>query len=77
MPTPASLAHAAASFATSLARFVASGFKTSDGPLHELRMGHCRYCQYLQGSQCSLCRCFIEKKAWLTHEDCPLGRWSS
>ncbi len=76
-PVPSSLPHAAAAFAASLARFVASGFKTVDGPLHELRMGHCRACEFLRGSQCSLCRCLVAKKAWLPHEDCPVGRWES
>ena len=70
-----SLVGAAASFAGSMARFAASGFKTVDETLHQLRMSHCCSCQYLQGPQCSLCRCFIAKKAWLPHEDCPLGRW--
>jgi hypothetical protein len=74
-PTPRSLASAAASFATSMARFAASGFKTVDKTLHQLRMSHCEPCEYRHDSQCSLCRCFIAKKAWLPHEDCPLGRW--
>ena len=75
VPSPKSLPHAASSFAVSMARFAASGFKTVDQPLHELRMTHCQPCEYRHDSQCSLCRCFIEKKAWLPHEDCPIGRW--
>jgi hypothetical protein len=45
-PAPRSLAGAAASFAASMARFAASGFKTVDEPLHQLRMGHCQACEY-------------------------------
>ncbi len=63
--------------AASLARFAASGFKTVDGPLYELRMGHCKECEYRKETQCALCRCFIAKKAWLLHEDCPVGKWES
>ena len=78
--TPASrrsLVGAAVAFAGSMARFAASGFKTVDEPMHELRMSHCATCSYLRGSQCSLCRCFVGKKAWLPGEDCPVGRWES
>ena len=74
-PAPSSLIGAAASFAASMARFAASGFKTVDESLHQLRMRCCKQCQYLSDTQCSLCRCFIAKKAWLPHEDCPIGRW--
>lgn len=72
---PSSIVGAAASLARSLARFAASGFKTVDGALHELRAGHCNACEYRNGRQCSLCRCLIAQKAWLPHEDCPIGRW--
>ncbi len=76
-PAPASLMGAAVSLAASLARFAASGFKIVAEPLHELRMGHCRACEYRHDTQCSLCRCFVAKKAWLPHEDCPIGRWTT
>jgi hypothetical protein len=75
LPAPRSLVSAAASFAASTARFAASGFKTVDAALHQLRMGHCQPCEYRKAAQCALCRCFIDKKAWLPHEDCPIGRW--
>jgi hypothetical protein len=73
--SPASLLDAAASFATAMASFAASGFKTVDESLHELRMSHCSPCEHRHGTRCMLCRCFIAKKAWLPHEDCPIGRW--
>ncbi len=74
-PIPRSLVGAAAAFAASMARFAASGFKTVDEPLHWLRTCHCQPCEYRVDAQCSLCRCFVDKKAWLPHEDCPIGRW--
>ncbi len=74
-PAPRSLVGAAVSLAASMARFAASGFKTVDESLHQLRMSHCSPCEYRRDTQCSLCRCFIAKKAWLPHEDCPIGRW--
>ena len=75
VPASSSLMGAAVSLAASMARFAASGFKTVDQPLHDLRMSHCNPCEYRRDTQCSLCRCFIEKKAWLPGEDCPVGRW--
>ena len=76
-PPRTGLVRAAMSFAASMARFAASGFKTVDESLHELRMGQCGACEYRRESQCVLCRCFVSKKAWLPHEDCPVGRWES
>jgi hypothetical protein len=66
---------AAAAFAASMARFAASGFKTVDAALHDIRTSQCQRCEHRRGSQCALCRCFVDKKAWLPHEDCPIGRW--
>ena len=74
---PSTFLGAAASFAATMARFAASGFKTVDEPLHQLRMSHCQSCEYRHDTQCSLCRCFIAKKAWLPHEECPIGRWET
>ncbi len=72
---PRSPVGATAAFAASMAKFAASGFKTVDRTLHEVRIGQCRTCEHRRGSQCAVCRCFIDKKAWLPHEDCPIGRW--
>ena len=59
-PPRASLVGVAISLAASMARFAASGFKTVDEPLHELRVSHCEACEYRRETQCSLCRCFVE-----------------
>jgi hypothetical protein len=74
-PKPASFLKATASFAQSMAKFAASGFKVVDEKSHSLRMNHCNPCEYRQNTRCTLCWCFIDKKAWLPHEDCPIGRW--
>jgi hypothetical protein len=74
-PEPSTILGAAASFAVSMARFAASGFKTVDDELRALRISRCEPCEYREDSRCSLCRCFVSKKAWLPHEDCPIGRW--
>jgi hypothetical protein len=74
---PYRVAEAVASFAASMIRFAASGFKTVDESLHELRMSRCSQCEHRKETQCALCRCYIDKKAWLPHEDCPIGKWPS
>ena len=66
---------AAAGFAAAMARFAAGAFKTVDAPLHALRVAECQTCEHRREIKCSLCRCFVDKKAWLPHEDCPIGRW--
>ena len=73
--TPRNLAGAATGFTASMTRFAASGFKTVDAPLHALRVAQCQSCEHRRDSQCALCRCYVDKKAWLPHEDCPIGRW--
>ena len=72
---PASLAGMAASFTKSMVKFAASGFQTVDQEIHDARANVCADCKYANGNKCTLCGCFTDKKAWLPHEDCPIGRW--
>lgn len=39
------------------------------------RLATCRACPRLSGSRCLECGCFVEAKALLATEDCPLGKW--
>lgn len=74
---PPTLAGMAASFAGSMAKFAASGFKTTPREVHAARLAECEPCKYRDASRCKLCGCFVDKKAWMPHEDCPIGRWPS
>ena len=74
--SPPTVLGIAASFAGSMAKFAASGFKRVDEQSHRLRVGQCEPCQYRKENRCLLCECFFAKKAWLPHEDCPIGRWT-
>jgi hypothetical protein len=65
----------ATSFATSMARFASSGFKRAPEQTHKLRTDACAPCNYRRQNRCTLCGCFFAMKAWLPHEDCPVGRW--
>ena len=66
----------ATSFAGSMAKFAASGFKRVEEESHRLRVGQCEPCSYRKENRCMLCGCFFAKKAWLPHEDCPIGKWT-
>ena len=75
VPTPPTILAMATSFATSMARFASSGFKRAPAQTHKLRTDACALCNYRRQNRCTLCGCFVAKKAWLPHEDCPIGRW--
>jgi hypothetical protein len=74
IPQPTMLGMAL-SATTSLAKFVASGFKRVEPQTHQSRLATCSRCEYHNGNRCRVCGCFTDKKAWLPHEDCPIGRW--
>ena len=51
-PAPRSLIGAAAGFATSMARFAASGFQRVDEQSQRLRVSHCEPCRYRKQNRC-------------------------
>jgi hypothetical protein len=65
----------AASFASSMTQWAAGGFQTVDQARHDARLATCSGCKYHQDMRCNVCGCFTDKKAWLPHEDCPIGKW--
>ncbi len=73
--SPPTVLGMAASFAGSMAKFAASGFKLVDQQTHGLRVGQCNRCPYRRENRCAICGCYFAKKAWLPHGDCSIGRW--
>ncbi len=61
----------------SLVQFVGSGCKTVPAQVHEQRLQTCSTCEHYTGVRCRVCGCFTDTKAWLTHEECPKGKWSA
>lgn len=61
--------------AQAMARFVGSGFQTTDPALRARRLQTCASCEHHTGLRCRACGCFTDAKARLPHEDCPLGKW--
>lgn len=65
----------AVSATKSLVKYAASGFQRVDAETQQRRIAVCAACPYHRGTRCHVCGCFTDKKAWLPHEDCPIGRW--
>jgi tetratricopeptide (TPR) repeat protein len=77
-PGPSSgpgLLRLAFSAARSMARFLMSGLKTVTAEEQQKRLRQCATCAHHTGMRCRVCGCFTSAKAWLAHEQCPLGKW--
>jgi hypothetical protein len=74
-PPKPTVAGMAASFASSMTNWAASGFNTVSQERHDARLAVCNACKHHNAPRCTVCGCFTDKKAWLPHEDCPIGKW--
>jgi len=74
-PERPSVMKMAASATKAAVEFAASGFKTATQEVHDARTAICGNCEHHEGTQCVVCGCYTDKKAWLPLEDCPLGKW--
>jgi tetratricopeptide (TPR) repeat protein len=63
------------SAAKSMAQFLMSGLKTVAAETQQRRLRMCATCEHHSGMRCRVCGCFTSAKAWLAHEQCPLGKW--
>jgi hypothetical protein len=43
--------------------------------IYQTRLNTCKLCEYLKNRQCSLCGCYIKKKAKWSTESCPKNKW--
>ncbi len=59
----------------SMAKFLAAGAKTASRQAHQKRLDVCKACTHHTGLRCRVCGCFTNTKAWMPHEDCPIGKW--
>ncbi len=75
IPEPATGWQRAVSFSSSMVKFVSSGFDTVSREAHDARLAACADCKHRDDAMCVLCGCWVDKKAWMPHEDCPIGRW--
>jgi tetratricopeptide (TPR) repeat protein len=65
------------SAAKSVARFLASGLRTTTALVQKQRLETCASCPHHTGTRCRLCGCFTRAKVIMPHEKCPIGKWSS
>jgi len=72
-----SLLRMALSAVKSMGKFLGSGLKTVTPEAYRERRQTCATCEHHTGLRCRLCGCFTDVKAWLPHEDCPIGKWPS
>jgi tetratricopeptide (TPR) repeat protein len=73
-PSPG-LLRMAVSAAKAMAKFLGSGFKVVSDDIYKKRLATCAACEHHTGVRCRLCGCFTNAKAWLPHEECPIGKW--
>jgi Family of unknown function (DUF6171) len=75
-PVKVSLLQAGKNFISSAVQFAASGFKVLPDEDVKKRLDVCESCDQLTPDRrCSICRCFVDAKAKLPHESCPLRKW--
>ena|SRR5579862_815334 len=59
-------------------RYAAGGFANVDDAVYEARLAVCHKCteKYIpESKRCAACGCYVEIKARMASEDCPLGKW--
>lgn len=76
LPAP-SLMEMTGSFMGAMARFARGGFQVVSQEVFQARLETCRQCPKLDHGSCQLCGCFVELKAKLPQESCPLSMWAS
>lgn len=62
-------------FVTAMASFVKSGMEMVDKPEYMGRLAICATCDKRVDGRCSECGCFIEAKAKLADQNCPINKW--
>lgn len=65
----------AANFSKAVAEHVATGAGQAPTDVLEARLEKCSLCPMRRDEQCSVCGCFIAKKAAWAEQVCPLGHW--
>lgn len=76
-PTQPSILQKAANFAGAVVQHVAAGLPTVSDAEHRRRLDICQTCPNFNGSNCSLCGCNMERKAWWAEQRCPIGKWNT
>lgn len=43
--------------------------------IYESRIGACNVCSFKDNGICTVCKCYVKKKAKWSTEDCPKNKW--
>lgn len=65
----------AANLVKAVAEHVVKGGGDTPKDQYEERIAACNTCDQRVDNQCAVCGCFLDKKAAMKHQDCPLSRW--
>jgi tetratricopeptide (TPR) repeat protein len=63
------------SLAKAGAEYLRSGMQKVSPEIHRDRLQTCAACEHFTGVRCRPCGCFVNSKAWLPYESCPLRKW--
>jgi len=55
---------------------IKEGAENVAADLLEKRLEACSVCEFRNNDQCSVCGCFVSKKAKWKEQQCPLGKWT-
>ena len=76
MPSKGQMAkNAAGSFARNLKSVMGGNSINADPDEIKRRKAICKGCEYMDDNRCSKCGCWLQYKAILRAESCPIGKW--
>lgn len=61
-------------FVWALVKYILVGGRVSQ-EVYKDRLDICNSCEYLKGTQCGICGCYVKVKAKWTTENCPKNKW--
>ena len=61
-------------FIWALTKYIFTG-RAVDSNIYKIRLENCYSCKYLSNEVCSICGCYVKKKAKWTTEHCPKNKW--
>tara|TARA_R110000765_G_scaffold288759_4_gene384972 strand:+ start:4330 stop:6237 length:1908 start_codon:yes stop_codon:yes gene_type:complete len=74
-PKLPSITKMAGNLAIALKEHIATGSESTSKEKFEKRLEICSMCTHRTDKQCSICGCFVDKKAMWAESECPIGKW--
>jgi hypothetical protein len=65
----------AKNFAVAIKDHIKEGAEDAGSDILEDRLSTCSICEFRNNEQCSLCGCYLAKKAKWAESECPIGKW--